>query len=160
MKTRFIWAILIASALVSCTNDKKSALTVLEIVKGRLQQSIESKPAPVAEKPEPVTAYDMIHNIRITLVTAPDEMWVMDQEGTVLYQLDSDMVGKNVFKDDAFAKFDGFQSACKTIAEADSGEVTYTFQATGASTPVAKTAFWQTLRTTESSWKIVYALEE
>ena len=159
MKTRIFLAISIAAALVSCGSDKKSALTVLEIAKGRILHLIESQPESPAVDEAPLSPYDLIHSIRITLVTAPDEMWVMDQEGTVLYQLDSEMVGKNVFKDDGFSKFNGFQSACKTIAAAESGEVMYSFHATGSSDPVDKTAFWQTVRTPVNEWKIVYALE-
>lgn len=160
MKSRIVPAIFIAMVFVSCGSDRKSALSVLEIAKGRIQHSIESQPA-AAGTPEPeLSAYELIHNIRITLVTAPNEMWVMDQQGTVLYQLNSEMVGKNVFKDDTFSKFDGFQSACKTIAGAESGEVKYSFNATGSTHPVNKTALWQTVRLPENSWKIVYALEE
>jgi len=105
------------------------------------------------------TPYDLIHRIRITLVSAPDEIWVMDKEGTVLYKQDPNTIGKNVFTDGAFSKFDNFKSACQTIAGAESGEVTYSYYATGSTTMVGKTAFWKTIKMPENSWKVVYAME-
>jgi hypothetical protein len=105
------------------------------------------------------TPYDLIHNIRITLVTAPEEMWVMDQDGTVIYQQDSGTVGKNIFKDDSFSKFQNFQTACKTIAGAESGEVNYSYYSTGNSNMVDKTAYWKTIKMHDKSWKIIYTLE-
>jgi len=150
MKTRIIvFAMLIAGVLCSCKNDKKEALTALDIAKGKIQKSTDSVFNP----------YDLIHSIRITLVTAPNEIWVMDQEGNVIYQEDSGMVGKNVFKDDAFSKFDNFQTACRTIAAAESGEVTYTYVTTGGTNPSPKTALWTTMKMHDKSWKIIYALE-
>jgi hypothetical protein len=106
------------------------------------------------------TPYDLIHNIRITLVTAPDEIWVMDQDGTVIYQQDTGKVGKNVFKDDCFSKFNNFQTACKTIAGAESGEVTYSYYTTGTTNPVDKTALWKTIKMHDKSWKIIYTLDK
>jgi len=103
--------------------------------------------------------YDLIHKIRITLVTAPDEIWVMDQDGTVIYQQDSGTVGKNVFKDDYFSKFKNFQTACKTIAGAESGEVNYSYYRTGTTSPVDKTAYWRTIKMHDKSWKIIHTLE-
>ncbi|MCX6226338.1 MAG: hypothetical protein NTV01_16590 [Bacteroidia bacterium] len=106
------------------------------------------------------TPYDLIHGIRITLVTAPEEIWVMDQDGTVIYQQDSGTFGKNVIKDDSFSKFKNFQTACKTIAVAESGEVNYSYYATGTTNPVDKMAYWTTIKMHEKSWKIIYALEK
>jgi hypothetical protein len=105
------------------------------------------------------TPFDLIHSIRITLVTAPDEIWVMDQDGTVIYQRDTVTVGKNVFKDDFFLKFKNFQTACKTIAGAESGEVNYSYYTTGTTNTVNKTAFWKTIRMHNKSWKIIHTLE-
>lgn|GEM_PF-2170959 len=104
------------------------------------------------------TPHDLIHNVRITLVTAPNEIWVMDQDGTVIYQQDSGTVGKNVFQDDSFSKFNNFQTACRTIAGAESGEVNYSYYATGTTNPVDKTAYWKTLKMHDKSWKIIYTL--
>jgi hypothetical protein len=105
------------------------------------------------------TPYKLIHNIRITLVTAPDEIWVMDQDGTVIYQQDSGTVGKNVFLDDSFSKFKNFQTACKTIAGAESGEVDYSFYTTGTTNTVDKTAYWKTIKMHDKSWKIIHTVE-
>lgn len=106
------------------------------------------------------TPSDLIHGIRITLVTAPDEIWVMDQDGTVIYKQDSGSVGKNVLRDDSFSKFQNFQTACKTIAGAESGEVSYSYYTTGTTNPVDKTAYWKTIKMHDKSWKIIYALEK
>jgi hypothetical protein len=261
MKTKIIvFAMVIAGALVSCRNEKKDALTALDIAKGKIQVSINSlngalssaavSLAGVANDPDAIraklkevrsaslltnevafitpegnrqvieprtlrayegtslnedshvkvamqtkqpgfsglfkapegiqvvgdvypvvsgstvvgaiesafTPYDLIHGIRITLVSSPQEIWVMDQDGTVIYQQDSGTVGKNVFKDDSFAKFNNFQTACKTIVAAESGEVNYSYYATGTTNPVDKTAFWKTLKIHDTSWKIIYTL--
>jgi hypothetical protein len=106
------------------------------------------------------TPYEVIHRVRITQVSAPNELWVMDQDGTVIYQLDSGTVGKNVFKDDFYSKFNNFQTACKTIAGAESGEVEYFYYATTTTNPVAKMAYWKTIKMHDRSWKIIYAMEK
>ncbi len=103
--------------------------------------------------------YDLIHNIRITLVTAPAELWVMDQDGTVIYQQDSGTVGKNVFRDEAFSKFNNFQTACKTIAGSESGEVNYSYYSPGTTNPTEKTAYWKTVKMHDKVWKIIHTLE-
>lgn len=105
------------------------------------------------------TPVDMIHGIRITLVTAPEEIWVMEQDGTVLYDQDLTTVGKNVFKDECFSKFDTFRSACQAIAGAESGEVNYSYYATGSTNITEKLAYWKTIEIPDHSWKIVYELE-
>ena len=104
--------------------------------------------------------YDLIHLIRITLVTAPNEIWVMDQDGTVIFQEDTGTIGKNVFKDDYFSKFNNFQTACKTIAGAESGEVNYSYYTIGTTNPVDKTAYWKTIKMHDKSWKIIHTLEK
>lgn len=260
MKIRIIVFALVIGAIVSCRNEKKDALTALDIAKGKIQQSIDSLNGALASAAEslakvsadpvairsrlkevcsgslltkevafispegskqiirhkslleyegtslnqdsrmkvamqskqplfsalfetpgggqavgdvyPVVSgstvvgaiesvfmpYDLIHRIRITLVTSPNEIWVMDQDGTVIYQQDSGTVGKNVFKDDTFSKFDNFQTACKTIAGTESGEVNYSYFTIGTTNPVDKTAYWRTLKMHDKSWKIIYTL--
>jgi hypothetical protein len=264
MKTRIVFlALLIAGALSSCRNDKKDALTALDIAKGRIQNSIDSlnkvlvsaaeSLAGVAADPEAVratlkqvdsgslltkklafitpggnremvgaksirddkgtnlegesmvkdamqtgqpvfsglykdrtgfqaigdihpvvsgstvlgalesefTPYDLIHSIRLTIVSAPEEIWVMDEDGTVIYKEDSGSVGKNIFTDDSFSKFNNFQTACKTIAGAESGEVNYSYYTIGSTTnPSDKTAYWKTIKMHERSWKVIYAMEK
>ena len=264
MKNRIVLlALLVAVALCSCRNDKKDALTALDIAKGRIQNSIDSlngvlasaaeSLASVAGDPEAIraklklidsgslltkklvfispggymenmeaksfreekgngmnqeptvkealrsgqpgfsglykatagfqaigdihpvvsgstvlgaiesefTPYDLIHSIRITIVSAPEEIWVMDQDGTVIYKEDSGSVGKNIFKDDSFSKFNNFQTACKTIAGAESGEVNYSYYTIGSTTnPSDKTAYWKTIKMHERLWKVIYAREK
>jgi hypothetical protein len=262
MRTRIIvMALLVAGALASCRNEKKEALTALDIAKGRIQTSIDSlngvlvtaaeslsgmaadpeairvrlkkvmAESPLTQEVSFITAggsrqvvepkayrssegtslgvdspeggamqqkqpafsgfcmspqgfqavrdvhpvmngstligaiessfapYEMIHRIRIKLVTAPSELWVMDQDGTVIYQQDPSTVGKNVLKDEAFSKFDNFQTACKTIAGAESGEVTYTYYSPGTTNPVEKLAYWKTVKMHDKSWKIIHTLD-
>ncbi len=148
MKIRTILlGLLIAGTLGSCRNDKKDALTALDIATGRIQNSIDTVDSP----------YNLIHSIRITLVTAPDEIWVMSDDGTVVYQEDSGMVGKNVFNDDSFSKFNNFQTACKTIAGSESGEVNYSYFMTRSTNSVDKIAFWKTIKVHDKAWKVIYA---
>jgi hypothetical protein len=45
------------------------------------------------------------------------------------------------------------------MAGSESGEVIYSYYATGTTNPVEKTAFWNTIKMHDMAWKIVYTLD-
>lgn len=106
------------------------------------------------------TPSEMLGEIIEPLVNAPDEIWVMGKDGTILYEVDEAEDGVNVFTDDDFADFESFVTACQTIADNDSGKTTYTFYATGTQTPVEKIAWWKTVTHHGNEWKIIWAEEK
>lgn len=106
------------------------------------------------------TPSELLAGIISPLVDAPDEIWVLGKDGTILYDVDEADNGVNVFTDDAFADLDSFVTACHTIADNESGQTTYTFYATGTENLVAKKAWWTTVTHHGNEWKIVWAEEK
>lgn len=106
------------------------------------------------------TPSEMLGKIIEPLVSAPNEICVMEKNGTILYDVDATEDGLNVFTDDDFTEFESFITACHTIADNESGETTYTFYATGTETPVAKKAWWTTVTYHGNEWKIIWIEEK
>ncbi|MFH0760324.1 MAG: cache domain-containing protein [Bacteroidota bacterium] len=106
------------------------------------------------------TPSELLGEIIEPLVSAPNEIWIMGKDGTILYDVDETENGVNVFTDDDFAEFDNFVTACHTIADNESGQTTYTFYATGTQNPVTKKAWWTTITHHGNEWKIIWAEEK
>jgi len=86
----------------------------------------------------------------------PDfELWVMQNDGTIIYDTDSDEIGKNLFKSKLYASYEELISLGKEMINSKTGSGDYTFLETGKEIPVTKEAVWTTVRFHETDWKIV-----
>jgi hypothetical protein len=106
------------------------------------------------------TPAGLIGRIASPLVSAPNEIWVMETNGVLIYDPDVTGDGKNIFTDPYFATFPDFITACHTIVQEESGQTTYTFYKTGTTTPVVKIAWWKTIHIYGNAWKIVWSQEK
>jgi len=88
------------------------------------------------------------------------ELWVMQNDGTIIYDTDSDEIGKNLFKDELYAAYEELFSLGKEMINSKTGSGDYTFLETGKETPVTKEAAWTTVRFHETDWKIVLTREK
>ncbi|MHC1707679.1 MAG: cache domain-containing protein [Bacteroidales bacterium] len=88
------------------------------------------------------------------------EIWVMDNNGMVLYDQDSAEIGLNVLTDPVYAGYPELIKAAQKIATQKSGETMYSFYQTGTSTVVTKRTFWGTFSLYGTEWKIVWVKPE
>lgn len=105
------------------------------------------------------TPAELLSRIIIPLVTAPNEIWVMEMDGVMLYDPDPIGIGKNVFTDPYYNQIPSFVTACHTIIAGENGMTTYTFYHTGTQTQVTKKAWWRTIHLHTTTWKIVWSQE-
>jgi hypothetical protein len=107
------------------------------------------------------TPFDLLNRIIAPRVSTPNEIWVLEMDGVVIYDPDISGIGANVFSDPYFAPFTSFIAACHTIIMNESGETSYTFYQTGTTTPVVKKVWWKTIQLHGiNTWKIVWAQPE
>jgi branched-chain amino acid transport system substrate-binding protein len=107
-----------------------------------------------------IAPWGFLNSIIKPLVSAPKEIFVMEKNGNVIYDVDLQDSAKNVFTDPYYATFTEFKEACQTIIAEDSGEITYTFYLVGTTTPVSKRAWWKTIKLHDNSWKVVWTEEK
>lgn len=88
------------------------------------------------------------------------EIWVMENNGLVIYDQDTAEIGLNILTDPLYAAFPELIAACQKIAAEDSGETTYSFFQTGTSSVVTKKTYWDTYTLYGKEWKIVWVKPE
>jgi len=88
------------------------------------------------------------------------ELWVMEKEGTMIYNQDDYEIGLNIFTDPVYAPFPELITAAHKMADEDSGETVYSFYQTGTSTVVTKKTYWNTLTVHGTEWKLVWVKPE
>jgi hypothetical protein len=85
----------------------------------------------------------------------PVDIWVMQKDGTILYDYDADEIGRNLFTDTLYKPYaESLQTAAR-IAEEKQGNATYNFLGRGLEKPVTNDAFWTTAETYGMEWKVV-----
>lgn len=87
----------------------------------------------------------------------PYSIWVMQTDGTVIYDPDPVQVNKNLFTDPMYADFDSVISFAKQAAEMPSGASSYDFYKKGLNdkTIVKKDTVWDTVSLYGTDWRII-----
>jgi hypothetical protein len=87
----------------------------------------------------------------------PYNIFVMQTDGTILYDPDPNQVNKNTFTDPMFTPFKSVASFCKSAAGKPQGSGTYEFYKRGYEnkTIVKKNAIWDTASLYGTDWRIV-----
>ena len=106
------------------------------------------------------TPIDLLDRIIAPLVSPPNEVWVMEKTGTVVYDRDLVTIGLNVLTDPYYNPFPDVRTAAQTILAGESGKTSYTFYLTGTLTPVVKEAWWNTVYLHNNEWKIIWTQEK
>jgi len=87
------------------------------------------------------------------------QIWVMGDDGKIIYDEDPAQVGKILFSDDTYKGFPELMEIGKEIAKKDWGIGFYRFGYKGNISPVSKIAAWSTVRPEEGSkWSIIATL--
>jgi len=83
------------------------------------------------------------------------EIWIMQEDGTIVYDLDEHEIGKNLFNDDIYSDYPELQTLGKEMLEKNNGIGEYVFLAAGEDTAKRKRAVWNTIYFHGTEWKIV-----
>jgi hypothetical protein len=77
--------------------------------------------------------------------TLPVDIFLMQTDGLMIYDLDSGQIGRNVFPDPLYQPFTELLALARKVAAADEGTGVYRFFCDGAAEPVKKEAHWKTV---------------
>lgn len=118
---------------------------------------ISPKGAPLGVLSILLKPYDLLRLVIMPVIKDTDvDIWVMQQNGLIIFDSDEKEVGKNVFSDDYFKPFHSLLAICQRIAHEEKGAAVYEFFATGQDKAVKKNAVWNTVRMHGTEWSVVY----
>jgi hypothetical protein len=91
--------------------------------------------------------------------TIPDdyELWIMQPDGMLIYDQDSDEIGRNLFNDPMYAEYESLLALGKKVASTPSGSGSYIFLAPGSKEKVIKNVIWQSIRLHGREWRVALA---
>ena len=99
---------------------------------------------------------DFFRDIFLSNINNPNyEVWIMQNDGTVVYDIDTFEIGRNIFTDELYSEYDELRVLCKTIIEENEGAGKYTFLQTNSETPVTKESIWTTISFHGKDLKVV-----
>jgi basic membrane protein A len=84
----------------------------------------------------------------------PVDIFLMQNDGLILYDVDTKQIGLNVFQDPLYKPFPELIALARKIASADEGTGLYRFYRKGSEAPVEKVAYWRTVSLHGSSWRL------
>lgn len=86
--------------------------------------------------------------------------WAMDTDALLIYDRDpSDLVGRNMLTDPAFADYPELQALVKRMVVEPAGNGTYSYTPTGGGAAVLKEAVWGTVGLHGTEWRLLVARE-
>jgi len=87
----------------------------------------------------------------------PCKVWIMQKNGLIVYDLDRNQIGRNIFSDELYREFNVLVSFARTVANTKDGAGSYNFYASGLDdkTLVEKYAAWETASLYGNDWRII-----
>lgn len=85
------------------------------------------------------------------------ELWIMQPDGTLIYDQDSDEIGRNLFNDPMYAEYESLLALGKKVASTPLGSGSYIFLAPGSKEKVIKNVIWQSVRLHGREWRVALA---
>jgi hypothetical protein len=85
------------------------------------------------------------------------ELWIMQTDGMIVYDLDKEEIGKMLFSDPIYQTYDSLLELGKKIAAAPEGEGSYIYLAQGLEEKVIKKVIWKTVKLHDREWRVVLA---
>ena len=85
----------------------------------------------------------------------PANIWVMQNDGIILYDRNEKEIGKNLFTDEMYQPYENLRTLGQEILENNSGYGSYTFLSNTMTEPVEKLCFWETAGLYDMQWKLV-----
>ncbi len=85
------------------------------------------------------------------------ELWIIQTDGMIIYDKDSEEIGRMLFSDPLYAKHESLLALGRKIVSVPEGKDHYIFLAPGLREKVIKHAVWQTVRLHGQEWRVVLA---
>jgi hypothetical protein len=85
----------------------------------------------------------------------PMAVWVMDENGRILYDVDQPQIGLNLFKSRLYRPYASLVKLGRRIASNPEGEGFYRFRDTSTREIVRKNAFWRSAALYGTKWRLV-----
>lgn len=87
----------------------------------------------------------------------PCKVWIMQPNGLIIYDPDTEEIGKNIFTDPVYKPFTDLISFSKTVALSSSGAGSYDFYVGGLQdkTLAKKVAVWDTAGLYGTDWRVI-----
>jgi hypothetical protein len=85
----------------------------------------------------------------------PVDIWVMQKDGIILYDIDAIEIGRNLFTDPLYKAYTESLKVAAKIADENKGQTEYVFLGTGMKDTVTNQAYWNTIDTYGNHWKVV-----
>lgn len=82
-------------------------------------------------------------------------VWLMQDDGRIIYDKDNEEIGKNLFEDKYYQPFEDLLRVGRMITSEADGVSEYVFYAKGSKNKVNKKAYWSTIDMYGTKWKIV-----
>ncbi len=99
--------------------------------------------------------YLLSNIIGLVAVNLPVDIFLMQTDGTVIYDVDASQIGLNVFRDPLYQHFPELIALARNVAAANEGTGSYRFYRKGAEAPVEKAAYWRTVALHGATWRLV-----
>jgi hypothetical protein len=90
-----------------------------------------------------------------SMVPKDYELWIMQTDGMIVYDLDKEEIGKMLFSDPIYKEYESLLKLGKKIAAAEEGEGSYVFLAPGLEEKVIKKVIWKTVKLHNREWRVV-----
>jgi hypothetical protein len=82
-----------------------------------------------------------------------NDFFVMATDGTMIYDIDTTQIGRNVFTDTLYQFYTDLIKAAHKVADSESGQTDYTFIDNNQHTIINKTVWWKTSDYYGTKWK-------
>ena len=83
------------------------------------------------------------------------ELWIMQTDGMIIYDGDPNEIGKMLFSDPAYAKYESLLALGKKIVAKPEGEGSYVYLAPDSDEKAIKEAIWKTIKIHDREWRVV-----
>lgn len=90
---------------------------------------------------------------------SPYQVWLMKDDGTIIYDEDEKQIGRNLFTDEMYRGFPELRQFGEMIRRQPWGIGHYNFRGEDESTDIYKVAAWDTLSSDGTQWKLVVTHE-
>ncbi len=87
----------------------------------------------------------------------PCKIWIMQKNGQIVYDPDSNQIGRNIFLDEMYKSFPALVSFSRTVSLSESGAGSYKFYTKGFNdtTIVEKYTAWDTVSLYGIQWRVI-----
>ncbi|OGV52111.1 MAG: hypothetical protein A2017_10755 [Lentisphaerae bacterium GWF2_44_16] len=92
--------------------------------------------------------------------TNPLNIWAMQTDGMILYDRDSQEIGRNIFEDSYFQPYPALRGLARRICNETRGSGNYFYPSKGAKVMIEKNARWVSVGLYGRVWRLIMNLED